>query len=323
MSFRLTRCSDKAQWDRFVASSSQGSIFCLTPFLEALGERFELLFVEDGSTRALGAVLLKREGVPFRAPYPLTMYQGALWAEDIDAMPAHSRTKYGLEVIEFFLAELEKEFDRISFCLHHRFEDLRGFSWFHYHQPEQGQFKIDLGYTGILDLLDVTDFDSYLATVRTTRRQEYRRAERSGFTVEPSRDLDILNSLHGRTFERQGIQRDETEAALLLSIAGAALEQGFGQLFMCKDPNGIATSATLFLHDDRCAYYWVAANDPECRNTGSSTYLMLENIRRYKEAGRVLALDFVGINSPNRGDFKTSFNAQPVPYFVATWEKPA
>jgi hypothetical protein len=65
----------------------------------------------------------------------------------------------------------------------------------------------------------------------------------------------------------------------------------------------------------------VAANHPEFRKTGCGTYLMIENIRRWQRKG-LAAVDFVGINSPNRGDFKTSFNAVPVPYFLATWEKP-
>jgi hypothetical protein len=33
-------------------------------------------------------------------------------------------------------------------------------------------------------------------------------------------------------------------------------------------------------------------------------------------------VDFGGINSPNRGDFKISFNAKPVPYFITSWDRP-
>ena len=29
----------------------------------------------------------------------------------------------------------------------------------------------------------------------------------------------------------------------------------------------------------------------------------------------------VGINSPNRGDFKTSFNAMPIPFYEVEWIK--
>jgi len=75
------------------------------------------------------------------------------------------------------------------------------------------------------------------------------------------------------------------------------------------------------LFDQRRAYYLVGANEPHYRHTGSAAYLMLENIRRCQAKG-LAAVDFVGINSPNRGDFKTSFNAVPVRYFDLTWERP-
>src|SRR5262249_11590621 len=111
------------------------------------------------------------------------------------------------------------------------------------------------------------------------------------------------------------------EVCLLRSISQAALAHGFGELSTCVSSEGTVTSATLFLFDRRCGYYLVSANDPEYRNSGSGTYLMLENIRRCQEKG-LEAVDFVGVNSPNRGDFKTSFNAAPVPYFLLTWERP-
>lgn len=320
MTFTMTRCNDKARWDNFVGSSKQGSLFCLTTFLDSLDEDYELLFVEDNGRPLLGAVLLKRDGQPLRAPYPLTMYQGVMFSEEIYLLPHHTRIKRALEITDFLLAELESCYDRISFCLHYHFEDLRSFSWFHYHEPARGLFNIELRYSGILDLRAVEDFDQYLDQIRILRRREYIRAQSKGFFIEESVDLDVLNYLHSLTFERQGLQRNDVDVRLLQSIAKAAVSRGFGQMLICKDDNGNAASATLFLYDSRSGYYLIGANHPEYRTNGAGTYLMLENIRRCKEKG-LCAVDFVGINSPNRGDFKISFNAAPVPYFVATWER--
>ena len=138
----------------------------------------------------------------------------------------------------------------------------------------------------------------------------------------PPRTLSMLDRLHRLTFARQGIERESEEVHLLQSVAQSALEKGFGELLTCLCPDGKVASAILFLYDRCCAYYWVAANDPDYRKSGCATYLMVEGIRHWHAKG-VGALDFIGINSPNRGDFKTSFNAVPVPYFIATWERPA
>jgi len=47
---------------------------------------------------------------------------------------------------------------------------------------------------------------------------------------------------------------------------------------------------------------------------------MLGNLRSRQAKGLEI-VDLVGISSPNHGDFKTSFNAEPVPYFILMWEK--
>ena len=77
----------------------------------------------------------------------------------------------------------------------------------------------------------------------------------------------------------------------------------------------------MFLYDEHTAYYLVAANDPAFRNGGVSTLLFLSGVAAGLRRG-VRAIDVVGMNSPARGDFKTSFGAGPVPYFVANWERP-
>jgi hypothetical protein len=323
MDLSLIECTDKDQWDRFASESPHGSVYCSTSFLDALGEEYRLLLAVDANREPLaGAVLILRAGQPYPGQFPLTMYQGILLGSSVCRQPAHSRTKQTLEVLDYLLAQLEKRYERIAVCQHHRFEDLRALSWFHYHEPDQGRFRMELQYSGLLALAHVANFDQYFASIRPVRRNEYRRSQTSGFTVRPSTDVELLDQLHRLTFARQGIEREPEEVRLLQAIAQAALAKGFGELLTCLGPDGKIASAILFLCDRSCAYYWVAANDPDYRKSGCATYLMVEGIRHWHAKG-VAALDFVGINSPNRGDFKTSFNAVPVPYVLATWERPA
>jgi hypothetical protein len=319
MPLTLTECTDKGRWDQFVTQSPHGSVFCLTPFLDALGEEYQLLFVEENGQTVAGVPLILCDGQPYPAQYPLTMYQGVLLSARLCRQPSHRRARESMEVVDFLLAKLEERFAQVSLCLHYHFEDLRGFSWFHYHEPQRGQFRLGLRYTGILKLEQVADFDSYLRSIRKLRLREYRRAQTCGFTVVSSTDIDTLDRLHAVTLERQGIARSHQEVRLIRSVAQAAFDRGYGELLFCLNDRAVVVSATLFLYDERCSYYLIGANDPEYRQSGSGTYLMLENIRRSRLKG-LECIDFVGINSPTRGDFKTSFNAIPVPYFVATWD---
>lgn len=319
MTFTLTQCKNKPLWDNFVATSPQGSVFCTTPFLDVLGNEYELLFVEQDNIQKLGVVVLKRDGQPLHTAYPF--YHGILFDGSIRNMPNHRRVKWSLEVTDFLLAEMEKRYNRLSFCLHPSFEDMRSFSWFHYHEPEKGKFNISFWYTALANLADSPDFEAYLNTIRQSRRYEYRHGLKKGLTVEISKDVDKLDYLHQLTFERHSKERSEDEIRLVPAISSAAIAHDFGELLLCRNAEGDAISATLFLYDKNCGYYMFGANDPAHRNIYSGTFLLLENIRRCYDRG-LKYVDMCGINSPNRGDFKTSFNAIPVPYFNATWEKP-
>ena len=322
MPLDLALCTSRSDWDRFVGGSPQGSIFCTTGFLDALEVEYDLWVVRENDRLQAGAIVLRKNQEVLRAPRPFALYQGMMFAGDEDGSAVHRRAKWALGITEAFLVGLAERYDRLSFCLHHSTGDLRGLQWFHYHQPDLGKFRLDLFYTGLIDLAVCQDVDSYLGAIRTTRRYEYRKALREGMTVEVSTDVAALDKLHRQTFERQGLDRSEEGGRLLRAITKAALGCGFGELLVCRDEEGEAASATLFLYDERTGYYLFGANDPAHRHSNSGTFLMVENLRRCRARG-LRWVDVCGINSPDRGDFKTSFNANPTPYFVATWDRPS
>jgi GNAT superfamily N-acetyltransferase len=308
-------------WDAFVERSPQGSAFTSSGFLAALGETCEWVAVREGGRVVLGAPVLLRDGEPLPAPYPFTLYQGPMFSEEVAQEPTHRRLPHQLKIVEFFLEQLARRWPRISFSLHPTFDDLRAIQWFHYDEPDKGQFAIRLCYTGRL-MVAGTTLESHLECIRSVRRQEFRKVESSGFQLEESRDLAVLDHLHELTFQRQDIARTSEETRLLQSIAKAALADGSGECLVARTPEGEAASAVLFLHDRSAAYYLIGANHPDFRKTGAASWLLLQAIDRARQAGRTW-VDFVGINSPNRGDFKTSFGAVPVPYFNVTWQRPA
>jgi hypothetical protein len=320
MTLRLAHCSDDAVWDEFVGDSLQGSIFCYTGFLQALEETFERYFVVEDNQPVVGTVLLTRDGSPLPAPYPFTCYQGVMFSKAVEEMPIHRRVPAKLKLLDYLLGELSNRYRCLSFCLHHEFSDLRSFLWFNYHEPAKGRFAVDLRYTGLLNLCELGTREEYLGQVRELRRREYSRAVREGVSVENSDDVDLLDWLHELTFKRQSITRSSDEVRLLRSISRNALNAKFGKLLVARCSTGEAASAYLCLFDRKCAYYLFGANHPELRKTAASSYLMFHAIDLFKNEG-IQYFDFVGINSPNRGDFKISFNAEPKPYCVVNWMK--
>jgi hypothetical protein len=318
MKFNTKKCNSSEEWDKFVSSSPQQNLFCETRFLDAYGKEYDLWFIVKGENKILGAIItLNQDGKPVVNPF---MYTGILFDRSVTSMPSHKRIKLMLELVEYLLIELENLYSRFSFSLHYTLEDLRGFKWHNYHEPEKGQFKLDLNYTGILSLQSVENIDQILMGARTVRRQEYRKCLKEGFIIEESDDIKVLDFLHSQTFERQGIDRSSGEKFMATTLAKKAISLNFGRLLICRDSSGSPASASLFLFDDKTAYYLIGANDPKFRKNGTGSYVMFEQIRICLEQG-LSQVDFVGINSPMRGDFKTSFGAVPMPYFDIQWER--
>lgn len=301
-------------WDDFVEHSPQGSVFSSTHFVNALGVPFQMLTVYEKQKIVAGTVLLLDEnGKTLCAPYPFTPYQGFLLADN-SGKPTHRRSAEELLIGTWFIEQLVEKFGRLSLVHSWRLQDIRPFQWYNYHTPEMGKFEILINYTGILRLKQFESFDIYLNSIRSSRRQEMRLAIKKKLTVQMSEDIEILDKLHKKVFDRQGLVRTERQSDLLKSIAKISLKEGFGRLKVCY-MDEMPISAILFIFDKIRGYYMFAGNDPEFRESGASTFLMLDLIAECFDRG-LEELDFVGINSPNRGDYKQSFNAEITPYFI-------
>lgn len=304
---------NKQVWDVFVSTSPQRSVFVFSKFLDSLQADYDLVTCYEKNKIVAGAVLIYTEGgAPIDAPFPFTQYQGVLLADNAGQL-AHSRITHDFKVVEYFVSRLVDHYRKFCLCHSWRLNDLRPFQWYNYHEPEKGQFNVGLRYTAVMNLHQYDDFESYLASIRLCRKQEFRKASRM-LRFEYSDNDAMLDVLHAKTFQRQNLERSKQESVLVRSICRCAIAGDYGKMsvaFLDEEP----VSAVLFLYDDRTAYYLFAANDPHYRNTGAGSFLMLSMIRDAIARG-ISEIDFVGANSPNRGDFKISFNADLKHYFV-------
>ncbi len=313
---RINFKEDKAVWDAFVATSPQRSIFVFTKFLDSLQADYDLVACYEKGNIVAGAIVMRTEfGEPAVTQYPLTQYQGILLADNTN-QATHSQITHEYRIVDHLVAQLLAHYKKGCFCQSWRFRDMRPFQWHNYHEPSKGLFSIDLRYTGILDMTGYASFEDYVSSIRTLRRQEFRKSSRA-LELTRSDDEAILDALHERTFQRQEIERSPQEAALVRSISAHALAGNYGKI-CCATVGDVPASAVLFLYDDRTAYYMFGANDPAYRNTYAGTFLLLNMIKEAFEMG-LKEIDFVGVNSPNRGDYKISFNADIKPHFVATF----
>jgi hypothetical protein len=305
---QLAQTDDYAAWDAWVALSPQGSVFSTSAFLRSLQAPIRLFTVVNaGRVVALVPVIEDESGHAVR--FPFTPYLGILLLPEPQSEP-RQKVLAEFRITEFLVGELTSRYRRLGMALSWNFADLRPFLWHNHGVANAPRFLAQPRYTAVLDL-NALDPASYASEVRACRRQELRKA--AAFSVQEEPQLDTFLQLYAQTFARQGIALDDARLALVRGIAAGAITQGYGRLSSCRTADGVAAMA-LFLYDKRRAYYLFAANEPTQRSTGASTRLMFDNILEAKRRG-LRELDFVGVNSPARGDFKLSFNPELKLYF--------
>ena len=305
----LSVCSDMCAWDALVKESPQGNVFSSSAFLQSLGAQHTCYVVSTPQGELLAGAALMLDGERMaRAPFAFTPHQGILFAKSVSLLGHQKRLTSEFRITTFLIEALLDVFPNFSMALSPFFKDLRPFLWHNYSIANSPQFEIRQRYTGHLSLIDF-ELDSYLGGVRTLRRREYKKTHA---IIESSNDVDLFLKLYQLTFDRQDIAIDDRTYLLVESICRKALESGYGHL-SCAHVDGRAASMVFFVSDEKCAYYLFGANDPDLRDAHASAKLFIDNIAAFAARG-LERFDFVGVNSPQRGDFKLSFNPELIPY---------
>ena len=312
MNYKFEECHDLECWNDFVASSPQSNLFCFAYYLALVSDNFKLFFVlKDKKILAAVPILLDKKNnlIPC-----LESYQGILYSSDFEKLKSHSRVPKMLEVTEFLLVELSKLFSEYKLSLHYSIKDLRAFQWHNYHEEGQKRINIDLTYTCLLDLQKINNLDELISQLRRVRRREYNKALKNELIIEESDDITILDKLHEKMFHNQGIERSNYDVDCLKKISLTSIKKDFGKLYVCYTNQKVPCSAYLMLFDKNQAFSKYGATDPNFKNIGAFTYLTIHCIQKSIEFG-LKKWDFLGANSPTRGDYKISFNPELVSFY--------
>lgn len=309
---QLVECLSDHEWDEFIKSSPQCNAFSLSSFVNALNVDYRrYLFAIDDDVVA-SILILKPGDVDFSAPYPYTQYQGLAFSET--SLTGPSKISFHLRVTQSLLQHLNSAYPSHSLCLHPSVTDIRAFQWYNYHNQAENRYSYDLLYTGLIAVSEHSSFSKYLTTIRTARRQNYKRAQKLGISLSCENLVSDFIRLYALTFARQNIQISSTKLAYIEDMVLHLLNSGTARMFSAIDQNSYVCSSVVIMSDPLCDYYLFGACDPEYRSYGLNTFLILESLKVSFEREKKY-FDMCGINSPNRGDFKTSFNAVPRPFY--------
>ena len=297
---------NEEQWLALIMHSEQFTPFHREEYLNAVGFRGERYVVKK-KDRIVAGILLAINDIGEQEMPPFAPHQGILFFEKGDK---YGIKKEQLEAVSVLLEELDEDYHRICFANHFSVTDVRACLWHHYHEPEKGLYDIHMRYTAVKDISKLT-----MESFSNRRLRDYRCSiKKYNLKYKGSKEMDSFFELYQSTFQRQGILLTDYEIDSVRRIMAFSLGR-CGFLRYAVMPDGKKIDAIYILVEGDTAYYIFGANHPDYRKCGGGTFLLIEAMKELFERG-VRYFDFVGINSPLRGDFKLSFGAEIKPYYI-------
>ena len=306
---------DNKVWTKLLERSPQGTRFLDPEFIKIFDAPFTLYGYFRKGTCVGGVPIINTDKYDSKF-LPHCYYQGPIFYDEIYRSTEGKKIQYEIELVDSILECLVQNETKFQFSLNTTFQDVRGYSWFNYHQPEKPKCEIVPKYTAIVEL-DGSTHDSLRENARSSRRQEERYAKiREGLTFEHTGELEELLQVYKSTFLKQGRIILESEIEELRKFITYFTQRSFGHILTIKNNKGQCLAASFIYEDYHKKWHVPIVGVGDTRYGGTLLYFsMLDFVRSL--GGK--SIDFNGANSPNRGYFKHSMGARSQLYFEISY----
>jgi hypothetical protein len=272
------------EWLKFVAASSEGSIYAVPQYLAALsraeGGRFAVLGVRHGDELAGGVALYESDSRYGRyvSPRPLLYYNGVLLRRYETRYPSEQTSRHlkTLEVLES--AVTQRGYARLTLASRSSLTDARIFLAAGWGVVPRYTYVVKIG-----------DLGSLWNRVERNLRRLVKRCEREGMSFHDEGDFDSFFRLHASTMDRREHQQYLSEAAFrgfFQQLRAASL----CRLFEARAQGGrVIASLLILLGPNPVCHVGAAATDGEFRRSGVSAFLRWKSFEALSALGYVAA----------------------------------
>jgi len=314
MEVRLIETTELSEWNKMVDKSINGTLFHTTTWLMAYGCPVLIYGVFDNSrlvggfaiTRYRGAILRPAAGQP-----ALTPYGGFVTTHESDKyVTMISRQK---EIASLVAGYIKRDFVRIDFRCSPDIVDMQPFIW--------AGYKVGVRYTYIVDL---TDLDRAWDEMQQKRRNDIRKAEKAGYFVHRSVELNQLLDIIKATLERQCLWR--TEYSSIIRRYDKSLRLLYRrETFGIFDSQRELVAGVYIAWDNKRSYYlWggYKASPGSGKYRGAPALALWEAMKFTRNELGLHQFDFEGSMNPSIERFFRKFGGRLVPTFTASWINP-
>lgn len=243
-----------------------------------------------------------------------TYYAGPIWAKETYEMPAHRWLSRSKQVYNAMVETILINHQKIASCLPIGLDDVRVFDWWNYHSIDQPRFHIAPRYTARIKGLQSQTIQEITQNFRELRKRELKKIDRAGIPKGPEEysEQDVI-ALYQEVLGQQGIDVSPQTIRSISNLVQLA-KKGFGETLLYRDTDNHPVAAILLLDDMHASHMVLNLVTQSWKEKGIGAWIVYQALMRAKEKG-IDQFDFNGANSPNRGDDKHSYGAEPVLYF--------
>tara|TARA_B100000767_G_scaffold264081_1_gene278545 strand:- start:249 stop:1190 length:942 start_codon:yes stop_codon:yes gene_type:complete len=311
--YKLIEIKDKVLWDTTVVSSKQFSLLCSSVFLNGLTCKYDLFFIKKDKDIKMAVIIFKKDKKLNKYFFQDFNYNQGFYFFDDNHSLSKKRSER-IKLINFFLDFAVKKFKEMRFSLHESINDIRAFQWYDY---KNKPFAFNTVYSSKIDFSEFKNFTEFLKSIRYERRREYKKInEKENFSVKIENNEKKFIKIYKNLIPAIGKTTFNAHVKLIKN----AIKNNYARInFMYDDKKLI--SATLFYFFKDQSYYAFSVIDPDYKKNFSCTaFLILEQIN-FAFKNDIAILDFLGVNSPNRADFKESLGGSLTSFYELVFKK--
>ena len=179
-------------------------------------------------------------------------------------------------------------------------------------------YSISLRYTYRIDLSDLAIVWSNMTD---KRRNDIRKAERDGCTIDNEGSMQDMASLYSGTFQRKGRAARFNELADRRDKMLSADNQR--RCFLARDRSGEVVAGIYMVWDEKCAYYLYGGYGVTAAHRGAGALAIWEAIRYAGSALGLSRFDLLGGGLGPIEQFMRDFGGLLTVTFVVHYERPS
>ncbi|MDB4157550.1 hypothetical protein N9586_01340 [Candidatus Pelagibacter sp.] len=304
----INEIKDDELWDLFILKSENKNFYSLSKIINNYTKTKKKFFIKKadeilGSFHIFISDNVVNNGNTIYSPLNFKKF---------DKIKKPGLTYKKFLIIEKYANYLIENFSKGEVTLDFNTDDMRAFHWIN-HDKKKTIFKIDeIRYTSLIDTknfhLDFDNFEKSLFYSNLSRsiKQQIKSANTNNYTFKNSFDSNFAKKIIKQNFDFPDIDK-------FFDIYNHYYKLGLLQMYITsKSETDLAFSIFSVIGDK--AIYLSGGRLEKSNQDYSTTYNLINSFFSLKKLG-IKEIDLEGVNSPNRGFWKSGFGGSLTPYY--------